>query len=275
MKKIELGQKNSVHDYQGIYENCVIDFDTKVEKQPIALKCNGEVFGSYGDFSCIVGHSKSMKTVLKNAIIASYIGGRTNNYFEGFTGIGSKDKIVLDLDTEQSPYHVKRNVSMIWRLYGSKYNGYKAFNLRKNSIDQRYGFLRWILLESEFAGNVGLICVDGAADLVKSVNDELASYELAQMFMELTAEAKCHMVTVLHKNSMGSKATGHLGSAIMKKAETVAILKKQSDGYINVTAEFTRNKPFDDFQFKLNEKALPQTKGNEDNLFEDDAETPF
>ena len=119
---------------------------------------------------------------------------------------------------------------MIRRLVGTKFDNYKAFNLRKFSVEQRLGFLKWLLLESEYSGKIGLVCLDGAADLVHSVNDELASYELAQTFMELTAEAKCHLITILHKNSQGGKPTGHLGSAILKKAETVTFLTKGADG---------------------------------------------
>jgi hypothetical protein len=36
-------------------------------------------FGSYGDFSCIVGASKSRKTFFKSMIEASYLGGMQIN----------------------------------------------------------------------------------------------------------------------------------------------------------------------------------------------------
>ena len=65
MKKIDLHNQEPEFEYQSMLDESLIDFDTKIGKQPVALKCGGEVFGSYGDFSCIVGSSKSMKTVLK------------------------------------------------------------------------------------------------------------------------------------------------------------------------------------------------------------------
>lgn len=278
MKKISLNsvEESISEDYESILLDSKIDFETKVERQPKALVYGKKVFGSYGDFSCIVGSSKSMKTVLKNAIIAAYKGGNSTNHFPELAGVNSGDKWILDLDTEQSPFHVKRNTNMIRRMVGNRFDNYAAFNLRKYSVQQRLGFLKWVLLESEYAGKVGLCCLDGAADLVNSVNDEVASYELAQTFMELTAEAGCHLITVLHKNSQGGKPTGHLGSAILKKAETVAFLKRGDDNYIKVEPKYTRNEPFPEFEFMLSGKALPYLRGEEpEDEQEEDDDLPF
>jgi len=55
--------------------------------------------------------------------------------------------------------------------------------------------------------------------------------------------------------------SGHLGSAILKKAETVAFVEKD-DEVIRVTPEYTRNYPFQEFAFNLNEQYLPMQSDN-------------
>jgi hypothetical protein len=269
MKQITLNEAEDVveKDWLSVHDESIVDFDTEIGEQPIAIKCGeywiGEEsfplpFGSFGDFSCIVGPSKTMKTVIKNAIIACCIGGNSNKYFDNFTGVDLKDKWILDLDTEQSKFHVKRNTKQIQKMVGTKYPHYKAFALRKKSVKERVSFLNWLVSESEYAGNIGIIVVDGAADLVSSVNNELECYALAELFMKTTADNEIHLITILHKNSQGNKPTGHLGSAIQKKAETVMWLSKsKKDGFVKATSRETRNEPFEDFEFKLNNEKIP------------------
>ena len=43
----------------------------------------------------------------------------------------------------------------------------------------------------------------------------------------------------------------------MKKAETVAFVTRE-DGIVNVTPEYTRNYPFEEFKFELDDEFLPK-----------------
>ena len=75
------------------------------------------------------------------------------------------------------------------------------------------------------------------------------------------------MVAVLHANAGSRKPTGHLGSAITKKAETVAYVQKDLD-IVTVTPDFTRNYGWEEFTFQVNEDALPYlTSENQENPF--------
>jgi hypothetical protein len=76
--------------------------------------------------------------------------------------------------------------------------------------------------------------------------------------MKLTSENNLHIITVIHRNHGTDKPTGHLGSAILKKSETVAYVDKddQTPGMI-VKAKNTRSFPFNDFVFDINDYGLP------------------
>ena len=63
-----------------------IDPLKEIQHQPIAISC-GTKFNhdvpvvTYGNFTCIVGASKSMKSFFKSALLACYIGGNAQNHF--------------------------------------------------------------------------------------------------------------------------------------------------------------------------------------------------
>lgn len=255
-------------DFRSVKIESYIDVTKEVKRQPVALSIGSYMykgyqypipFGSYGDFSCLVGASKSMKTFLKSALLAGYIGGRAQNHFSDFKGHETHDKYVLDIDTEQSEYHAHRAAKRVLEMVGFEYGMYKPFALRKYDPKTRLEFLEWLVYESEYAGKIGFMAVDGAADLLDNVNDLEGSNKVAQKFLKWTKEGNFHLLTVLHRNHGTMKPTGHLGSAILKKAETVAFVER--DGYETlVKPEYTRNIPFNQFSFELDENYLPRER---------------
>jgi len=60
----------------------------------------------------------------------------------------------------------------------------------------------------------------------------------------------------LHRNFGTKKPTGHLGSAILKKAETVIFVEKENELTL-VNPEYTRNQPFETFAFAVDSNWLP------------------
>lgn len=277
MQEIDKNGFEKEIDFSKLEISSYIDPAEEIKRQPIALSI-GEYyyagnhypipFGSYGDFSCIVGASKSKKTFLKSAMIASYIGGRAISYFPNMKGHDTSEKFVLDIDTEQSRYHTQRVVRRVCDMVGSNYEFYKSYSLRKEDAKIRFQFIEWLLLESEYRNNIGLVSVDGSADLLDNVNDLEESNRIVQSFMKCTQKSNCHLITVLHRNHGTMKPTGHLGSAILKKAETVAFVEKV-DNLTKVSCEYSRNMPFDDFTFGISERFLPyETSSYSENVFD-------
>lgn len=254
-------------DFKSIERDSFIDVSVQIERPPVAIglgsyEYKGNLypipFGSYGDFSCIVGASKSMKTFLKSAIIAGYIGGNSQNYFPDVRGFNNDRKYVIDIDTEQSTYHTQRTARRVCEMVGANPDFYKPFSLREYDSKTRLEFINWLYNESQYKDYLGLVSIDGAADLLENVNDLEASNALVGNMLKWTKQTNSHLITVLHRNHGTSKPTGHLGSAITKKAETVAFVTKESD-IVKVTPEYTRNYPFNEFEFRLDKNFLPTT----------------
>lgn len=252
-------------NFSDIQNKCQVDLSEVIERQPIALSkgfyqyknyTNPIPLVSYGNFMCIVGASKSMKSQLKKAFVSAYIGGEKNNYFNELSGHRGNDKFVLDFDTEQGKFHAQRVFRTTIEMVGKKYENYIPFALRSLSANERLQFIEWVLYESDYKNNIGMVSIDGVADLLDNVNDLEKSNEITGKLMKWTEEKNCAMITVLHKNFGTSKPTGHLGSSVLKKAETVCFVEKDNNT-VMVKSEYTRNYPFEDFSFSLNNDYLP------------------
>lgn len=264
MERLDINDFNKEVEFNGseIHKNHLINPYEKIEHQPIAISV-GYAFNNhiplvtYGNFACIVGASKSMKSFFKSALIACYIGGESQNYFNDVLGHNTEDKYIIDIDTEQSDYHVQKAANRVILMVGNRVENYKMFALRSITPKERVQFIEWLFNESEYKGKIGLCSIDGVADLVENVNDLDRSNEITQKLMTLSHDNKTAILTVLHRNFESDKPTGHLGSAILKKAETVVFVDKDND-IVNVKPRYTRNIPFNPFSFSLNESAIPE-----------------
>lgn len=258
--------KNSFDPFK-IKESAYIDLDKTISHPPTAISIGTysyrgneypKPFGSYGDISCIVGPSKSKKTFFKSAVIAAYIGGNSINYFGNMVGHESVGKYVIDIDTEQSRFHSQRTFKRVQEMTGIKHELYKGFSLREYTPPERIEFIEWLLNESEYSGNIGLVSIDGYADLVTDFNNIDQASELSNKLMKWSSEQNCHVTGVLHRNFGTQKPVGHVGSFILKKAETVVFVESdQETGFAKVTCEYSRNIPFEDIDFGIDKEHLP------------------
>lgn len=261
-------------DFKKLFLESYVDPAEELKPQPVAVSIGYSEykgtnypipFGSYGDFSCIVGASKSRKTFFKSMVEASYIGGDANIYCPSFKGHNSKDKFVISIDTEQSKFHTQRVQRRVLEMVGAHYDRYKTFSLRAFSPKERFEFVDWIIYESEFKDNIGLLSIDGYVDLVTDFNSLEQATGLTEKLLEWTAKGHLHCTGILHKNFGTAKPVGHVGSSVLKKAETVVFIES-SDNETTAKCEYSRNQPFDPIIFQVNKNWLPvETKAITDN----------
>jgi len=253
-------------DMGKVFTDSFVNVDEKIFRQPVCISIGENIykqnrypvpFGSYGDYSCIVGSSKSKKTFLKSALIASYIGGQSNEYFPEIRGHETIKKYIIDIDTEQSRYHSQRVFKRVVEMVGSNSEFYKPFSLRKYSPNERIGFIDWIFNESPYKGKIGLMSIDGYADLINDFNNLEQSLELSEKLLKWSSNGNCHITGVLHKNFGSDKPVGHIGSTILKKAETVVFVQNEEE-FTSVKCRYSRNIPFKDFNFVLDQDWLPK-----------------
>ena len=268
---IEVETKVKVN-FHNIYDSAFVDVTKKIEYPPVAISIGEHTlgnkvfpipFGTYGNFSCIVGASKSKKTFLKSMIMASYIGGNSNRYAASIKSHRDRDCFVVDIDTEQSAFHAQNVFKRVMRMIGQdNYEYYKPFALRPYEPKQRLEFIEWLIYESDIKDNIGLVGIDGLADLVDDFNDLKESQKAIQKIMKWTDDKQFHLTTILHSNYGTSKAVGHIGSSMLKKAETVCSVLN-NDGVVTATFTHTRGFPIDKFEYDVdNSTGLPFIIGN-------------
>ena len=260
-ESIEVGKTN----FLDIEKESFIDPSIELKPQPIALSLGETLYkgnyyptpiGSYGDFSCIVGASKSRKTFVKSLLVAGYLGGNSSN-FSKIQGHQNADKIVLEFDTEQSHFHTQRVTRRVIEMVGVNDSRYKTYSLRQYDPKTRFDFIDYMLYESEFRDNIGLVSIDGFVDLVTDFNSLEQSTQLTEKLLQWTSKVNCHITGILHKNFGTSKPVGHVGSSVLKKAETVMFIEKENE-LTKVVCEYSRNIPFDEFYFEVDENWLPK-----------------
>jgi hypothetical protein len=253
-------------DFSKMFKQALIDPAEEIKPQPIALSIGtteykgtnyATPFGSYGDFSCIVGASKSKKTFFKSMLEASYIGGQANLYSPSIKGHDTKDKFVISFDTEQSTFHTQRVQRRVLEMVGANYDRYKTFSLRQYGPKERFDFIDWIVFESEFKNNIGLMSIDGYVDLVTDFNSLEQATGLTEKLLQWTAKGMMHCTGILHKNFGTAKPVGHVGSSVLKKAETVVFISTENDLTL-AKCEYSRNIAFNDITFKIGNDWLPR-----------------
>lgn len=272
----EFNDKQEEADLRAEYylEQCYIDPNEEIEHPPVAISYGEHSYqtkegtvtyptpiGTYGNFSFITAPPKHKKTFLVSLLSAAYLGGDTKK----FTGNikGHRDgKCILHFDTEQGRFHAQRVFRRPIDMSGLSNECYRTYGLRSRSYKERIEIIDFAIRTSE---NVGLVIIDGLADLVSDVNNIDEANEVVQMLMKWTEEHNVHIITVIHMNWGSTKPTGHLGSALQKKCETEIHLEKNEfdNSIIDVKCVSSRGRAFDTFSFFVNSASLPEISDND------------
>ena len=210
-------------------EDCSIDLDEEIQLPPVALSFGThEIYnkdgqkethetpiGTYGNFSFIQAPPKTKKTFLISLLTSIYLSG-SNRFGSRIKG-HRVNKNVYYFDTEQGRWHVQNVCNRVMKMTNDKYkDNFKTFGLRALGFDTRIDLIEYQLAEAK-ENSIGLVIIDGIADLVSDVNNIAESNLCVQKIMEWSSKYNCHIITVIHSNFGSHKPTGHLGSFLEKE----------------------------------------------------------
>ena len=238
-----------------LIERARLDYSIELPPPDIALRVNGEVFGSLGNFSVVYGKTKSKKTFAVTLAIAGALG--KVGIFEGCLPT-DKNKVIL-FDTEQGEYHVHKvakRVMTLLNISGTLYN-FEVYKLRDQPTETRKKIIERVI---QTTPGIGLIVIDGIKDLINSINDEGEATSITDWLMQYSDVYQCHIITVLHQNKTDNRARGHIGTEIINKGETAVTIQveQQNKEVSKVEVEHGRWKHFDPFAFMIDENGLPE-----------------
>ena len=276
-------------ELEKILSGAKIDVSKPVEKPPTILTVMESDGGSrivykraftLGNFSCIIGKAKSKKTFFLTMLTAAMLRGKT--YTDKLSGdLPSNKNLVLYFDTEQGDFDSFNTIKRIEALSGTLTN-LNAFNLRSFNPMERCQLIEYAF--KVYGNKSGFCVIDGIADLATGINEEEEATRVASMMLRLTKVYNCHITTVIHQNKNDNFATGHLGSAIMKKAEIIISVTKnpQDNATSEVNCDMSRGVDFQAFSFRVNQDGIPEIEegkqksvGNYYDTQKEEFEAPF
>jgi hypothetical protein len=258
-----------------ITETCYIDINKKIEYPPVCLSYGEKVIqsdkgdsiipiaiGTYGNLSVITAPPKTRKSFFCSLLASAFL-SESNIYggkIKGHRGNGD----LIYIDTEQGSWHAskvfRRPLDMDSNIPSNKYH---TFALRTVGFKERLQFIEHFLKEK--ITEPSLVIIDGVADLCADVNNIEQSNELVSSLMRISTQQNVHIICVIHQNFGSAKlGTGHLGSALEKKAETVISLEANTvnKDWTTVKCGRSRGYSFETFSFQVNEKGLPIIVGD-------------
>lgn len=255
-------------DYLKIVSDCYIDLSEEMPKPEILLSIGEHKYKenyyptpvmTSGEFSAIVAVSKAKKSFLKSAFIGCYIGGNSNILFGNIKTHRNEDFTILDFDTEQGKYYAQRTFRRVQDISGDQYENYHCYATRHLTSRQRLELIDYCLKNQDalYKKPIKLVSIDGIADLVENTNDIIMSKEASDFIMKWTYDYNLHITTVIHKSGVTGKPLGHLGTYILKKAESVIDLEINEDKSISVSNPYSRGYSFESFSFDVNGDSLP------------------
>ena len=260
---------------QVIQEDCHVNTKEKIEYPPVALSYGKKIIkhkdgdiefpipiGTYGNLSVVTAPPKTKKTFFISLLASVYLSG-SNTYggdIKGHRGDGH----LIHFDTEQGLWHCQKVFKRLHEMdYDLDNKKYHTFGLRAIGYKRRIQFIEYFL--SKNIDKPSLVIIDGIADLVSDVNNLEESNAVVQKLMEWSANYNCHIINVIHQNFGSTKlGTGHLGSFLEKKAETVIQLEANTvnKDWVTVLCGRSRGYPFETFSFQVNSIGLPVIVGD-------------
>lgn len=245
--------------FEKIIRENKLDF-TKPARKPdtiIEIKSGGQYqrLFTLSNFSAITGKSKAKKTFLLSLITACAVGGCEIQGF--FKSNITNRKDVYHFDTEQGDWDCYNTGSRVNILLGKVQENYHFFCLREFNPDQRVKIIEYILEKQK--ETISFVVIDGVADLLYDINDLTESTKVITYLMKWTKIYNIHICLAIHENWGNDKATGHIGTFVLKKAESViSVSKHDEDKRISkVKNTYQRGvADFDDFEIII-DNGLP------------------
>jgi len=255
-------------NFEQLENDCFVDLSVEMPRPEILLSIGqheyrGNMYDTpimtAGEFSAIVAESKAKKSFLKSAFLGCYVGGDADKLFPNIKSHRKEEYQILDFDTEQGKFYTQRTFRRIQDISGSVYDFYKGYATRSLTSAERLGLIDYCLTNQEtlYKKPVKLIAIDGIADLVDNTNDIILSKQASDYILKWTNDYNLHVIAIIHKAASTGKPLGHLGTYVLKKAETVINLDVNADRTVTVTNPYSRGYHFEQFTFDIDPNGLP------------------
>lgn len=199
------------------------------------IDINGIPVLTYQNISVLIAQPGFGKSSICEAILSKIISNKSDAF-----GMNVDGKKALYIDCERTDIDVHTS----WKRMMNRANTRETdavifmgmrmiakFSERKRSIEK-------VLLENP---EIDLLIVDGAGDLVLDTNSLMEAVELKTWLRSLTSLHALSILTTLHPNPGDNKPRGHLGSEMLREAQSILVVEKHGE-IRKLTTEFKHGK---------------------------------
>lgn len=236
-----------------------IDHTSQIPDVEPIIKIDNSYFATKGGLSMITGVTGSGKSSILRVMIASVLCGQNKPKHFDNLGIESQPangKLVIYLNTEMSDSSTKKKIHDAvlndLRLTKTPEN-FKVISLLRNTPEERRNYIKRIF---EVLKDIHLLVIDGGADTVNSVNDEVISVAAIEELNRLANEHSTTIINVVHENKGNGQTRGHYGQHCERKATGIMSVKfdKAKKLFVASSGKIRETAQFEDFYFAFDEK---------------------
>jgi len=252
-------QEREQDPLKDLINSCKLDLSEVMAPPPIALQIVSDskpiTLFTKGNFSIVTGAAKSRKSFLISMLMATAIKGSFQDLFS------CADKgINILFDTEQSRYKALQVSNRICQLSEQVIpDNFHSYSLRILDPKKRMELIDDVLATTP---NLNFVAIDGIIDLdIDPILEAKQAQNIVLKLMQWTEIYNIHICNIIHQNKGDGYATGHIGSFVLKKAETVISVEKATIDKRRsiVNCDMIRGvDSFEPFGFEINEHGLPE-----------------
>lgn len=222
------------------------------EEPPMLFRVNGVDVFPKQSVALISGQKKAGKSNL-SGLFESACAKADHQVLDGMVRCNLEDIRVLYIDTEQPKRDTRRTLRRMMKTAGYGYDeqwedhGIVAVSVKDFDEEERKALVELAIRKYK----PQLVIIDGIADLLSSINDEVESKELMKGLDFLSCKYDCCIIGMLHLNYGSGKVGGWAGTMAGKKfTDSFTVKKNKAGGYFTVEHE-GRGEPVPDFRFKI------------------------
>ena len=260
--------------FEQVEDDCFVDLSEEMTHPEVAISFGQHSYEThkgtmtydtplitYGNIAIVQAQPKQGKSFFMSLISSVFLSKNGTNKYGGKLKGHSRGGCVIHIDTEQGKFHAQRMFRRAINMNDdSIIECYHTYALRQENFEMKRKFISWKLKQlSEDGNKIDLILIDGIADLCVDVNDNVDTRLLTEELMRWSAVYNCAVVGVIHTNFGSKKATGHLGSHLQKKVETLIDVERiPEEKQVKVSCQMSRNKSFEEFVFEIDRFSMPK-----------------
>lgn len=222
-------------------------------------------FATKGGLSMVTGKTGSGKTTILRVMLSLTLSnpGHPQNFESlNMRAIPANGRFVFFLNTEMSDSSTKRKIhDGVLKDLGVKETpkNFRTISLIGYSPEERRAFISHLF---EVVPDIHLLIIDGGADTVNSVNEEIQAVQAIEELNKIANNYQTTIINVVHENKGNGLTRGHYGQHCERKATGIISVKYDTGKKLFVISSVKSRETaqFQDVCFAFDERgALYQT----------------